>query len=67
VPGTSAQLHHDAGGYSIAFLMNTQGGPQPLFLYVIPVLTQALGTAFQGSATDLYPNYPSPSLPASQP
>jgi N-acyl-D-amino-acid deacylase len=67
LPGTAASVFHDARGYSMAVLMNTQGGPEPLYFDVVSVMTQALGTAFEGSAGDLYPQYPSPSLPASGP
>jgi N-acyl-D-amino-acid deacylase len=67
LPGTAASVFHDASGYSMAVLMNTQGGPEPLYFDVVSVMTQALGTALQGSASDLYAQYPSPSLPGSKP
>jgi hypothetical protein len=58
---------HDPKGYSIAVLLNTQGGNKPLYFDIVPVVTQALGSGLVGSATDLYTQYPSPSLPASKP
>lgn len=65
--GTTAQVLHEAQGYTIAVVMNTYNdtGQEDPADVITTALLQALGSGFPGSPTDLYVQYPSPSLPAS--
>lgn len=71
--GASASVLHVAQGYTIVVLMNTNDSGQPdnslqgndPSTVINNAMIQALGSGFAGSPTDLYPQYPSPSLPAS--
>jgi hypothetical protein len=68
LPGTGTLVYHDPQGYSVAILTNTI--PDDYGSYhaaMLSLIRTALGSGFTGSTTDLYPQYPSPVLPASHP
>jgi N-acyl-D-amino-acid deacylase len=68
LPGTLTLLRHNADGYTFAILTNTRPNNSDRFFdQLVGVVLQALGPAFAGSSTDLYTQYPSPSLPARTP
>ncbi len=65
IPGGRSELLRDGNGYTWAIMTNSMsqdaaGLGNDLDLTMI----QAIGTQFEGSATDLYPHYLSPTLPA---
>jgi N-acyl-D-amino-acid deacylase len=64
--GTTSMVIHEPQGYTIAILMNSYDTRHPeLPLLAQSAMIQALGSGFTGSSSDLYLQYPSPSLPAS--
>jgi CubicO group peptidase (beta-lactamase class C family) len=65
-PGNAGLMYHDAQGYSAAILTNTTATRWQAYVDALtPLIRSVLDAGFTGSATDLYPQYPSPSLPAS--
>jgi CubicO group peptidase (beta-lactamase class C family) len=65
-PGNGGLAFHNAAGYSVAMLTNTMAVDWDAYVGAMPALViAALKAGFVGSATDLYPQYPSPVLPAS--
>jgi N-acyl-D-amino-acid deacylase len=68
LPGSSSYLEHVAGGYEIAILTNSRypGGSIPATDAAARV-EQLLANGFEGSAVDLYGQFPSPVMPASGP
>jgi CubicO group peptidase (beta-lactamase class C family) len=66
--GTGSRLDHEASGYTFAILVNTQPSNVNTFGQEMgSMMVQALGAGLTGSATDLYAQYASPSLPARTP
>jgi CubicO group peptidase (beta-lactamase class C family) len=62
--GGKSQLLHDRNGYTWAIMTNSMSqDPGGLGNDLDLAMIQAIGTGFEGSATDLYPEYPSPVLP----
>jgi hypothetical protein len=65
-PGNGSLMYHDAQGYSAAILTNTMASNWRVYVDALtPLMRSVLGAGFAGSGTDLYPQYPSPVLPAS--
>jgi hypothetical protein len=66
--GSVAILLREARGYTFAVTTNGRNAnPLVLETDMLDVMTQALDAGLAGSATDLYPQYVSPSLPARTP
>ena len=65
IPGGKSELLRDGNGYTWAILTNSMSkDPNGLSNDLDSTMIQALGSAFTGSATDLYTQYPSPVLPS---
>jgi CubicO group peptidase (beta-lactamase class C family) len=62
--GAKSQLVRSGKGYTWAIMTNSMSqDPSGLSNDLDSAMMQAIGTAFEGSAVDLYPQYPSPFLP----
>jgi hypothetical protein len=58
-------LYRDENGYTWAIVTNsTTANPDSFSNEMYQAMSQALGTGIEGSPVDLYPQYPSPQLPA---
>lgn len=67
LPGTGSLLVRSYNGYTWAILLNSR--PQDANSFAADVdqaMWTALGSSLEGSSTDLYTQYPSPRVPASQ-
>ncbi len=65
-PGNAGLIYHDAQGYSAAILTNTMASDWVTYVDAFtPLMRSMLSGGLTGSATDLYPRYPSPVVPAS--
>ncbi len=63
--GTRSQLLRDESGYVWSIMVNSNSNdPGMLGVDLDATMTTALGSGLQGSATDLYSQFPSPNLPA---
>jgi hypothetical protein len=58
-PGVFSETGSHSDGWSLAFQYNSRADLKDPLLEILA----ALGAGFTGSATDLYPSYPSPALP----
>jgi N-acyl-D-amino-acid deacylase len=58
-PGVFSETASHSDGWSFAWQYNSSAGDKDPLLEILT----ALGAGFTGSATDLYPSYPSPALP----
>jgi hypothetical protein len=68
LPGLGTYFAHQASGYSFAILANTQANDLDRFLQELSAtMVAALDAGITGSPTDLYPQFPSPTLPARTP
>jgi N-acyl-D-amino-acid deacylase len=68
MPGSQATLIRDERGYTFALLTNSRAENFPqLANELVNVGTRAIDAGFIGSGTDLYSQYPSPTLPARNP
>lgn len=62
--GGKSQLLRDGNGYTWAIMTNSMSqDPGGLGNDLDVAMIQAIGAGVEGSATDLYPQYPSPTLP----
>lgn len=62
--GVRSELVRDGNGYTWAIMTNSMSqDPGGLANDLDLAMIQAIGTGLEGSATDLYPQYPSPTLP----
>jgi N-acyl-D-amino-acid deacylase len=66
LPGTRTTVRREANGYTFAVLTNTRTSDDYLG-ELQQLVRDAIASGLTGSSTDLYPNYPSPALPASRP
>jgi len=63
-PGSKSELVRDGNGYTWAIITNSWSrDPGALGNDLDTTMIQALGSGLEGSATDLYTQYPSPDLP----
>jgi CubicO group peptidase (beta-lactamase class C family) len=68
MPGSQATLIRDASGYTFAMLTNSRAENFPqLANELASVGKRAIEAGMIGSTADLYPQYPSPTLPARNP
>lgn len=65
INGTKSEWHRDGNGYSWSIMVNSvSNDPGALGNALNAAMTQALSSGFTGSPADLFPQFPSPSLPA---
>lgn len=64
IAGGKSELMRDGNGYTWAIMTNSMSkDPNGLSNDLDSTMLQAIGAGFEGSITDLYPQYPSPALP----